>query len=100
MNALIYKLTKELGYNTNIVASSDGKTLFILTCAFDEEYLKKQALDLEYKLKLDIGRCDKESLEPCDSMYRPFTRIEKPENNPIISEINKILEALVDIDLN
>jgi len=83
-----------------LISSEDGKRLFVLCYADDDSHLKKQAKNLEYKLKLDIGLCDLESLEPCDSMYWPYKWIEKLDKSQVILDIYKTQDEIIDHQFN
>ena len=71
---VLQKLNRVLNYDTRSVLSRDGRHIFLLVHA-DENDLKASAEDQEYNMQLAIGISDLGSLEPCDEFFRPMSKI-------------------------
>lgn len=74
-NILLVKLGMHLGLHTKQIMSSNGKYIYVLVCADDQD-LKNEAEAINYNLQLEIGEVDLPSLEPCDIKLRPFRLLE------------------------
>ena len=88
---LLHKLSRVLNYDTRSVLSRDGKHIFLLVHA-DENDLKASAEDQEYNMQMAIGISDLGSLEPCDEFYRPMSKIVPPQAyKPSVEELENSL---------
>ena len=90
-NILLMKLGIHLGLHTKQIISSNGKYIYILVCADDQE-LENEAESINYDLQMEIGDIDLPSLEPCDANLRPFRllKISSPLQQPIIDITNQL----------
>jgi hypothetical protein len=70
-NVLLVKLGIHLGLHTKQVISNNGKYIYILVCA-DEQDLQNEAESTNYNLQMEIGEIDLPSLEPVDNNLRPL----------------------------
>ena len=85
-----------LGFDSVLLLSKTGKYIFLLIRSDDKD-LKKLAQQQEYKLWLEIGSSDATSLEPCDSLLWPLSKIKPPDD---IADQVKILEDKVSQAIN
>ncbi|CAG9311107.1 unnamed protein product [Blepharisma stoltei] len=86
-NVLLVKLGIHLGLYTRQVISENGKYIYLLIYAHENELLK-EAEAIEFNLQLEIGVTDLASLEPCDKSYRPYRVLTCP------SDIKMLLKGL------
>ena len=70
-NGILYKLVGNLGLKVKQVLSSNGKNIFLLITA-DEEDLELEAENIRFSKQLEIALSDLISLFPCDKFYRPL----------------------------
>ncbi len=90
MNVVQRKLNAGLGLHTKSMLSNDGKTIFLLIAA-DEEDIMIGAEKFEQNVQLELGWCDIYSMQPCDERFYPLMQLSKPNN-----EINDLEEELKD----
>lgn len=97
-NILLVKLGMHLGLHTKQVMSSNGKYIYILVCA-DEQDLQNEAESTNYNLQMEIGEIDLASLEPVDDNLRPLRIVsfDDQEVKELISTISKEFPELVDL---
>lgn len=99
LNAIIYRLNKVLGFETLLLMSKSGKSLYLCIKASYGD-LKVHAQIQQYSLTLDIGYSDIASLEPCDQYLNPLSKVRPPDDlkHSISHEEKKLKKLLTTID--
>ena len=87
-NAVLVKLVSHLTLKVKILISSDGRHLFYIISA-DEEDLEMEAERTRYRKELELAVTDVMSLIPCDDALRPYHMLKCP-----ISEIKQIFKSI------
>lgn len=100
-NAVLVKLVSHLTLKVKTLLSSDGKHLFLIISA-DEEDLESEAERTRYRKQLELGVTDLISLLPCDGSLRPFHMLKCPikEVREAFKPVKKFLASALKLTKN
>ena len=87
-NTILVKLVSHLTLKVKILMSSDGRHLFYIISA-DEEDLEMEAERTRYRKELELAVTDVMSLIPCDDALRPYHMLKCP-----IAEVKQVFKSV------
>lgn len=100
-NTILVKLVSHLTLKVKTLMSTDGRYLFYIISA-DEEDLEAEAERLRYRKELELAVTDIVSMFPCDESLRPFHMLKcpVPEVKEAMKSVKKFLAKALSLTKN